>query len=92
MAYEAKTDVPLLPGERIDEKSPLYVAFAADAEKRGMSQKDFSAHLSEYVRRSRAPAPTPAPAPAPAAPKPDFSRMSTREKFAYAVTPRSDRG
>jgi len=82
MPYEAKTDIPLLPGERIDEKSPLYAAFAADAEKRGMSQKDFSAHLGEYVRRSRAPA---APAPAPA-PKLDFSKMSAREQFAYSLT------
>jgi hypothetical protein len=82
MAYEAKTDIPLLPGERIDDKSPLYSAFAADAEKRGMSQKDFSAHLSEYVRRSRPPAA--APAPAPAAPR-DFSKLTTREQFAYSL-------
>jgi hypothetical protein len=85
MTYEARTDMPLLPGERIDDKSPLYVAFAADAEKRGMSQKDFSSHLSEYVRRSRPPAaPTPAAAPAPAA-KPNFATMDTRAAFAHAL-------
>jgi hypothetical protein len=87
--YEARTDMPLLPGERIDDKSPLYVAFAADAEKRGMSQKDFSSHLSEYVRRSRPPAaPTPAANSTPAVPaaKPNHAAMTTRESFAHALT------
>jgi hypothetical protein len=88
MPYEAKPDIPLLPGERIDTASPLYQAFAADAEKRGMSQAAFSSHLGEYVRRSRPATPAPAPAPAAAAPKPapgSFAKLPVREQFAHAL-------
>ncbi len=83
MAYEAKPDIPLLPGERIDTASPLYQAFAADAEKRGMSQEAFSSHLGEYVRRSR-----PATPPAAAAPKPapgSFEKLPVSAQFAHAL-------
>jgi hypothetical protein len=92
MAYKADLP-PDLKGHSIDTAHPLYVAFAADAEKRGMSQEAFTASLAAYARGATgkpAPAPAAAPAPAPDA-KLDFSKMSTREAFTHAVTARSDR-
>jgi hypothetical protein len=47
-----------------------------------MSQKDFSAHLSEYVRRARAPAPAPAPAPAAKRGVPEnWAKLNTQERM-----------
>jgi hypothetical protein len=86
MAYSVDLP-PDLKGHSIDVSHPLYRAFEADATARGMSQEAFSSAIAAYARGAtakQAPTPAPAPAPAPAA-KPDFSRMSNREQFAYAL-------
>jgi hypothetical protein len=97
MAYDAKLPPDLL-GHHIDTASPLYVAFAADAEKRGMSQESFTNALASYARAAvakSAPAVAAAPAPAavqpPAPPRP-WNEMSTREQFAAALTVPANRG
>jgi hypothetical protein len=85
---------PDLRGHSIDTAHPLFRAFEADAVARGMSQEAFTSALTAYARGATAkPASTPAaaPAPAPAAPR-DFSKMSTREQFAHALTVPSSRG
>jgi hypothetical protein len=91
MAYEAKLPdgVSLPPGFRIDEADPRFVALRDLASREKLSQAAFSQILGveaarvnqEYARARSTPA---APAPAPA-PKVDFSKMSTAEKFAYAL-------
>jgi hypothetical protein len=87
---EYRPDLPagmqFQPGESIDTSSPLYVAFSADAAKRGMSQEQFSRHLGDYVKASRPSAPSPAAPAAPPPPKLDYSKMSTREKIAAALS------
>jgi hypothetical protein len=92
-----KADLPagtnLPPGFKVDTADPRYRALHDLAVREKLSQSAFSSILgveasritSEYERARSTPA-----APAPAA-KPDFSKMSTAAKFAYAVansTPR----
>jgi hypothetical protein len=76
------------PWTQIGDGSPAAIA-AAQEEKRGLSQKDFSAHLSEYVRRSRAPAhasaAAPAPAPAASGVPANWDKLSTREQMHHAL-------
>jgi hypothetical protein len=95
MAYDAKLPPDLL-GHHIDTASPLYVAFAADAEKRGMSQEAFSGALVAYARGAvakAAPAVAAAPAPAPVPPPPrDWASLSTREQFAASLAVPAYRG
>lgn len=71
---------PDLKGHSIDTAHPLFKSFEADAVARGMSQEAFTAALTAYARGATRAAPPAAPAPAPA--KPDFSKMSTQDKFA----------
>jgi hypothetical protein len=83
MAYDV-TLPPDLKGHHIDVASPLYVAFAADAEKRGMTQEGFTAALTAYARGAvakSAPAAPAAPAPAAVPPPRDWAGMTTREQF-----------
>jgi hypothetical protein len=95
VAYRADLP-PDLKGHHIDTASPLYVAFAADAEKRGMSQESFTNALASYARAAvakSAPAVAAAPA-APAAPAPprDWASLSTREQFAASLATPANRG
>ena len=82
MAYSVDLP-PDLKGHSIDTAHPLFKSFEADAVARGMSQEAFTAALTAYARGATRAAPPAAPAPAPA--KPDFSKMSTQDKFAYAL-------
>jgi hypothetical protein len=92
MAYSVDLP-PDLKGHSIDTAHPLFKSFEADAAARGMSQEAFSAALAAYARGATSkPAAAPAPAPAPAPAKRNFDAMTTREKFAYAVTTPSKRG
>jgi hypothetical protein len=84
---------PDLKGHTIDTAHPLYKSFEADAVARGMTQENFSAALAAYARGATAKAaPAPAPSAPPPAAKPDFSKMSTREQFAYSLTTPSKLG
>ena len=81
--YSVDLPPPDLKGHSIDTAHPLFKSFEADAVARGMSQEAFSAALAAYARGATG---KPAPAPAAAlAPKPDLSRMSTRELFAHGL-------
>ncbi len=83
----AGTSLP--PGFKVDTTDPRYRALHDLAIREKLSQSAFSAILgveaqrvnADYERARSTPAP---PAPAPAA-KPDFSKMSTADKFAYAL-------
>jgi hypothetical protein len=76
---------PDAPQLSVDTSDWRYRAAHDFAERSGWSQEQFSKALGDEARRVAASAPkAPAPAPAPAA-KPDFSRMSNREQFAYAL-------
>jgi hypothetical protein len=99
--YEAKLPdgVTLPAGYSVDTKSERYREFEALATRHGLSQAAFSETLGIEAKRvaleherTRAAAPAAAAPAAPAPAKRNFAAMSTREKFAYAVTPRSDRG
>jgi hypothetical protein len=91
---EYKPDLPpgvtLPPGFKIDVSDARFVALREMATREKLSQAGFSSILAveagrvnaEYERARAAPAPSPAPAPAA---KPDFSRMSTRDKLQYAL-------
>jgi hypothetical protein len=69
---------------KIDVDHPDYRKLEALAKEEGWTQKSFSRVLGLEASRVMAQTPKPAAAPAPA-PKPDFSRMSTAQKFAYAL-------
>jgi hypothetical protein len=76
-------------GHSINTDHEDYKRLVTLAEREGLTQRQFSAALGyEFERHARASAPKPA-APAPAAPapqpKPDYSRMTTAEKFAHAL-------
>jgi hypothetical protein len=83
-----KPDLPegmaLPAGSSINVEHADYKALVGLAEREGLSQKQFSAALGFETERAmrRAPAPPAPPAPAP---KPNFDKMSTAEKFAYAL-------
>ena len=83
MAYSVDLP-PDLKGHSIDTAHPLFKSFEADAVARGMSQEAFSAALAAYARGATG-KPAPAPAPPAQAAKPDFSRMSTAQKFHHAL-------
>jgi hypothetical protein len=76
---------PDAPQLTVDTNDWRYRAAHDFAERNGWTQEQFSAALGDEARRVAAAAPKPAPAPAPA-PAPDFSRMTTREKFAAALS------
>jgi hypothetical protein len=86
---ELPAGVTLPPGFSVNTADPRYVALREMATREKLSQSAFSSILgaeasrinSEY-ERARAAAPPAAPA-APA--KPDFAKMSTADKFAYAL-------
>jgi hypothetical protein len=81
--------VSLPPGFSVNTADPRYVALREMAVREKLSQSAFSSILGaeasringEYERARATPA---APAPAPAA-KPDFAKMSTRDKLAHAL-------
>jgi hypothetical protein len=72
-----------MPNLKIDTTDARYKALEAVATREGWSQKAFSDTLGLEASRVLASARAAAPAPAPA--KPDFSKMSTADKFAYAL-------
>jgi hypothetical protein len=68
---------------KISESDPRYVDARGNAERLGLSQAQFSGLLEHEARRVAAEV---ARSPPPAAePKPDYSKMSEREKFAHAL-------
>jgi hypothetical protein len=80
----------LPPGHKIDETDPRYRALVEAAKSEGLSQRAFSKILgleaarvnADYAKAAKpAPASSQAAIPAP----PDFTRMSTREKFHHAL-------
>jgi hypothetical protein len=75
-------------GLNIDVNHPDYRRLEALATEEGWSQKSFSRVLGLEAERVMASAPKPAAAPPapPPPPKPDFSKMSTAEKFAHALS------
>ena len=82
---EYRPDLPDdLKGLSINTNHADYKALEALAREEGWTQKSFSRVLSLEAKRHMA---SRAAAPAPAAPalKPDFSKMSTREQFHYAI-------
>jgi hypothetical protein len=89
---ELPAGVTLPPGFSVNTADPRYVALRDLAHREKLSQSAFSQILGveaqrvtgEYERAKATPA-APAPAPAPAPAKPDFSTMSVRDKFAYAL-------
>jgi hypothetical protein len=90
MAYKAElpAGVSLPPGFKVDETDARYKALHDLATREKLSQSAFSqilgveaSRVNADYERARATAPA---APAPAA-KPDFSKMSTTDKFAYAL-------
>jgi hypothetical protein len=92
MPYEAilPEGVSLPEGFRIQTSDPRYQALEQLATRERWSQASFSGALAIEAGRvsaahtsARAAAPA-APSSAPAA-KPDFSKMSTADKFAYAL-------
>jgi hypothetical protein len=90
MAYEPKLPegVSLPPGLRVNVDDERYKALHALAEREKWSQAAFSDVLGIEARRVSAEhakaAQTSVPA-APPAPSPDFSKMTTQEKFAHAL-------
>jgi hypothetical protein len=85
MADDYKPDLPegvtLPAGASINTEHADYKALTAVAREEGWSQKSFSRVLGlEVTRSERARAAAPAPAP-----KPDFSKMTTQEKFHHAL-------
>jgi hypothetical protein len=94
MAYEPKLPegVTLPPGFKVDTSDPRYKALEGLAERERLSQSAFSQILAveasrvnaEYERARATPA-TAAPAPTPP-PKLDYSKMSTREQIAAALS------
>lgn len=93
MAYKAELPegVTLPEGHNIDTSHAAFKQLEAIATEEKWTQKSFSRVLGIEARRvsaehaARAAAPPAAPAPAP---KPDFSKMSTTDKFAYALAKR----
>jgi hypothetical protein len=91
MPFEPKLPdgVSLPPGFKVDTTDARYKALHDLASREKLSQSAFSQILgvdaqrvnSEYARARATPAAPAAPAPA----KPDFSKMSTADKFAYAL-------
>jgi hypothetical protein len=82
-----KPDVKLPAGASINTAHPDYKALEAIAREEGWTQKAFSRTLGLEVARSelaRAAAPAPAPEPAPA-PAVDYEKMTTSQKFHYAL-------
>jgi hypothetical protein len=89
MAADYKPVLPVgmeMPkGASINTDHADYKALTAVATRHGLSQAAFSDALGlEFQRHERAHAVTRAAAPPPVA-KPDFSKMSTRDKFAHAL-------
>jgi hypothetical protein len=89
--YEAKlpAGVTLPDGYKIDEADPRFVSLRDIATRERWTQSSFENVLALEAKRvsaehERARAAAPAAAPAPAE-KPDFSKMSTADKFAYAL-------
>jgi hypothetical protein len=96
MAYAPKLPAGLPADLKIDTSSEAYKELERVAERHKWTQAGFEDVLAIEARRHLASAPkaaAAAPAPAPE-PKPDFSKMTTREKFAYGLAnpTRSDRG
>jgi hypothetical protein len=87
MAYEPRLPDGLPTDLKIDTSSAPYKALEALATREKWTQAAFSDVLGIEARRVMATAPKAAPAPAAPAPepKPDFSKMTTREKFAYGL-------
>lgn len=72
---------------RIDTGHARYKAFEEYAKRHNLSQAAFSEGLAFEAERASVAsrASQPPAAPAPAAPKPDFSKMSTAQKFEHAL-------
>jgi hypothetical protein len=90
MAYkpDLPTGVSLPPGLRVNVDDERYKALVDLATRERWTQSSFSGALGIEARRVSAEhakaAQTSAQAAAPA-PRPDFSKMSTQEKFAHAL-------
>jgi hypothetical protein len=89
MAYEPKLPdgVILPPGLRVDTGDARYRALEALATRESWSQAAFSETLGIEARRVSAEHERThtAPAAAAPAPKPDLSKLSSREQFAHAL-------
>ena len=83
--------VTLPAGRSIDTSHAGYKELETIAREEGWSQKGFSRALGLAVKRELAATSQPPAAPAPA-PKLDFSRMTTSEKFAHALAQSQKRG
>jgi hypothetical protein len=75
-----------MPALKVDTSDARYKALEELATREKWSQKAFSETLGLEARRVMASTPKAAPAPAAAPAKPDFSKMSTQEKFAHALS------
>jgi hypothetical protein len=89
---ELPPDVKLPAGASINTDHADYKALTAVARAEGWSQSSFSKVLGLEVSRSeRARGANSPPAPT-AAPKADFDKLSTTQRFAHAFTTPSKRG